>query len=111
MLLKRSLVAVFALSCVVTSAAWAQDVYVNGYTRNDGTYVSGHYRSAPNHTKSDNWTQIGNTNPYTGKAGTQDCGMNCANYGRPSPNFGSYQNNDSLGSSSMAAGGLFGVQQ
>jgi len=46
------------------------DTWVNSYTRRDGTYVSGHYRSDPNSTVTDNWSFKGNTNPYTGKVGT-----------------------------------------
>jgi hypothetical protein len=49
--------------------AFAQ-VYVDGYTRRDGTYVQGHYRSSPNHTVQDNYSHRGNTNPYTGQTGT-----------------------------------------
>jgi hypothetical protein len=48
------------------------DVYVNGHTRSDGTYVSPHYRSSPNGTTYDNWSTRGNTNPYTGERGTRD---------------------------------------
>lgn len=55
----------FALSCEVYAAT-----YVRGYTRRDGTYVSGHYRSTPNYTRLDNYSTKGNYNPYTGKAGT-----------------------------------------
>ena len=44
-------------------------VWVNGYTRSDGTYVKGHYRTAPNSTVNDNFSTQGNYNPYTGKAG------------------------------------------
>lgn len=44
-------------------------VYVNGYTRSNGTYVEGHYRTAPNSTVNDNFSTVGNTNPYTGQAG------------------------------------------
>ena len=55
----------FAFSCEVYA-----DTYVRGYTRRDGTYVSGHYRSTPNHTRLDNYSTRGNYNPYTGKAGT-----------------------------------------
>lgn len=46
------------------------DVWVNGYTRRDGTYVSGHYRSSPNSTRLDNYSSRGNFNPYTGKVGS-----------------------------------------
>jgi hypothetical protein len=55
-----------------TSVADAQGrVRVRGYYRSDGTYVRPHYRSAPNHTRADNWSTRGNYNPYTGRAGTQ----------------------------------------
>jgi len=45
--------------------------YVNGYTKRDGTYVQGHYRSSPNSKRYDNYSSRGNTNPYTGKKGTK----------------------------------------
>lgn len=45
-------------------------VHVNGYTRHNGTYVQPHYRTAPDGTKMNNWSHIGNVNPYTGKVGT-----------------------------------------
>lgn len=47
------------------------EVYVEGYTRSDGTQVSGHYRTAPNATTSDNWSSMGNINPHTGRIGTK----------------------------------------
>ena len=50
-------------------------VYVNGYTRSNGTYVPGHYRSSPNSTQRDNYSAYGNANPYTGKRGTNRCGL------------------------------------
>lgn len=46
-------------------------VHVHGYTRKDGTYVAPHDRTAPNHTKNDNWSTKGNVNPETGKPGTK----------------------------------------
>jgi hypothetical protein len=45
---------------------------VRGYTRKDGTYVQPHRATNPNHTKTDNWSTKGNTNPDTGKLGTVD---------------------------------------
>lgn len=45
-------------------------VYVRPYTRDDGSYVQPHYRSAPNDSTSDNWSTRGNSNPYTGRRGT-----------------------------------------
>jgi Putative peptidoglycan binding domain len=46
------------------------DVRVRGYYKSNGTYVEPHYRSAPNGTKSDNFSTYGNVNPYTGKEST-----------------------------------------
>ena len=46
------------------------DVYVNGYAKRNGTYVQPHYRSSPDNTSTNNYSTYGNTNPYTGRAGT-----------------------------------------
>ncbi len=48
------------------------DVYVHSYVRRDGTYVQGHYRTAPNNTTVDNYSHKGNVNPYTGKRGYKE---------------------------------------
>lgn len=74
--MKSSFIALLATACIVTAAfgkgsSSSGTVHVGGYTRKDGTYVAPHERSAPNNTKSDNWSTKGNVNPYTGKAGTQ----------------------------------------
>lgn len=45
-------------------------VSVRGYYKSNGTYVQPHQRTAPNSTINDNYSTVGNTNPYTGKAGT-----------------------------------------
>jgi hypothetical protein len=45
-------------------------VWVNGYYRHDGTFVPGHYRTAPDGDPSNNWSNSPNVNPYTGKPGT-----------------------------------------
>ncbi len=59
------------LAVVLSSSLLAKDVPVRGYTRKDGTYVAPHVRTAPNSTKSDNYSTKDNINPYTGKAGTK----------------------------------------
>lgn len=51
---------------------FAQDYYVNGYTKKDGTYVQGHYKTTPNSNMFDNFSTKGNINPYTGKSGYVD---------------------------------------
>jgi len=44
--------------------------YVSGYYKSNGTYVQPYYRSDRNSTVTDNYSYYGNTNPYTGKVGT-----------------------------------------
>src|ERR1700741_3131743 len=46
-------------------------VDVRGYLRKDGTYVAPHKRTTPDSSFDDNWTSVGNVNPYTGKGGTK----------------------------------------
>jgi hypothetical protein len=65
------------------------DNYVNGYVRNDGTYVQPHYQKNPNNTKLDNYSTQGNVNPYTGKAGTVDPYKPSNSYGGSNTGYGS----------------------
>lgn len=60
------------MAFAIGSPAFAHggSVYVHGYTRSNGTYVAPHMRSAPDGNPYNNWSTIGNTNPYTGEAGT-----------------------------------------
>lgn len=44
--------------------------YVRGYTKANGTYVSGYYRSDSNNTVRDNYSYRGNYNTYTGETGS-----------------------------------------
>ncbi len=57
---------------VTLSGVVSADVFVNGYTRSDGTYVQPHYRSNPDGNIYNNWSTKGNYNPYTGKLGTRN---------------------------------------
>jgi hypothetical protein len=43
---------------------------VDGYMRNNGTYVAPHQQTNPNNTQLDNYGTRGNQNPYTGQYGT-----------------------------------------
>jgi len=61
-----------ALAALMAAGAVSAQTYVAPHVRKDGTYVQGHYRSAPNSTKLDNYSTKGNTNPYTGRQGTVD---------------------------------------
>lgn len=60
-----------AMAIIVTAAPAFADEYVNGYTRSDGTYVQGHFRSSADGVRDNNYSYQGNTNPYTGKVGQQ----------------------------------------
>ena len=65
-----------ALFVIATASLSFAQTYVNGYTRSDGTYVPGHYRSEANNTTIDNYSTSGNTNPYTGSRGTHNYNYN-----------------------------------
>jgi len=62
-----SLIAFLLVTFVVGTI---QAEWVNGYTKNNGTYVNGYNRSDSNDTVRDNYSYKGNTNPYTGSEGT-----------------------------------------
>jgi hypothetical protein len=42
---------------------------VHGYTTRRGTHVQSYRKTTPDHSRSNNFTSRGNTNPYTGKRG------------------------------------------
>lgn len=54
--MKRTLTVIAAVAAFIIPSAADAAVWVNGYTRSDGTYVSGHYRSEPNGLKYDNYS-------------------------------------------------------
>lgn len=65
-------VAIGLIVLVAAPALAGGPTYTRGYTRSNGTYVAPHYSSAPDSTKTNNWSSKGNINPYTGEAGTKD---------------------------------------
>src|SRR6185437_4599174 len=68
----KALLAGAALALMAFGPALAQsDHYVQGYTKKDGTYVAPHYQTNPNNTRADNYSTVGNVNPYTGQPGTK----------------------------------------
>ena len=89
----KKLLLAFAVFLFVTPAI-AGDVYVDGYFRQDGTYVQPHWRSAPDGNPYNNWSTRGNVNPYTGQRGSVSPyrpseGLRRSPYGRyPSQNCG-----------------------
>lgn len=66
----RKIVAMLIIGAVAVPAS--AQVGVRGHFRSDGTYVQPHVRSAPNNSRTDNWSSQGNYNPYTGRQGTVD---------------------------------------
>lgn len=57
--------------------------YQRGYSRKDGTYVQGHYKTNTNSTNHDNFSTRGNVNSYTGTSGSRarDYSTGAYNYG------------------------------
>jgi hypothetical protein len=62
---------IFIIAFLFTTAFTFAQVAVKGYYRSNGTYVQPYQKTAPNSTRNDNYSTIGNSNPYTGEAGTQ----------------------------------------
>ena len=66
----RMLAAAVAAALLLPIVSFA-DTYVRGYTRKDGTYVAPHYRSTQDNNLYNNYSSEGQTNPYTGKKGSE----------------------------------------
>lgn len=78
-MIKKLFVLVTALTLLIPGLVMA-DVWVNGYTRSNGTYVQGHYRSSPDSNPYNNYSFPGNTNPYTGKVAPGNASSYLNNY-------------------------------
>ncbi len=69
----KKLLAIISLILVLTADGAFAQVHVRGhYNHRTGTYVMPHYRTAPDHTRLNNWSTRGNYNPFTGKRGSAD---------------------------------------
>ncbi len=60
---------ILAAAALILATPAVADTYVNGYYRNDGTYVQPHYRTSPDQNRYNNYSSQGNSNPYTGNQG------------------------------------------
>lgn len=72
--MKIQTIAVALLSIALASPAFARSgstVHVRPHVTKSGSYVAPHVRTAPDHSKYNNWSTKGNVNPYTGKKGTK----------------------------------------
>lgn len=65
--------AVFAAAPTPTEACCKapSPVHVRGHSTKGGSFVQPHVRTGPDSTQRNNWSSKGNTNPYTGKAGSK----------------------------------------
>jgi hypothetical protein len=64
-------IAAFGIGALLATSAFAGDVYVRPHVTQQGTYVQGYMKTAPNETRLDNYSTQGNVNPYTGQAGNK----------------------------------------
>jgi|SRR4051812_2173712 len=76
----RALLLAASVVFFMVSAASA-DEFVNGYFRQNGTYVAPHMRSSPDGNPFNNYSTQGNTNPYTGVPGTHNPYSTTPSYG------------------------------
>lgn len=66
------LIAVILLSMAVVLPVIAKSSHsVRGHVTKGGKYVPPHRATDPDKSKSNNWSQKGNVNPYTGKEGSK----------------------------------------
>jgi hypothetical protein len=81
--------ALFLALTVTASLAFA-DNYVQPHVRQDGTFVQGHYQTAPDRNPYNNYTTQGNSNPYTGQQGTRSPERVQQEYANPYKSGGNY---------------------
>ena len=66
-----------------TNSSYTNTTLVSGYTRTNGTFVSSYRRTRSNDTNIDNFSTIGNSNPFSGQRGSRakDYSTGALNYG------------------------------
>ena len=69
-----------AVVCLSSPIHSAFAGYVHGYTKSNGTYVNGYYRSNPDGNPYNNYSYPGNTNPYTGETAGGNASTYLNNY-------------------------------
>ena len=70
--MKKLIAFTFAVLLLATVAHAKESHRVKPHIRKDGTFVEGHRRTNPDRSKFNNFSTEGNTNPFTGKEGTED---------------------------------------
>ena len=82
---------ILAALLIAISINAGADQSVNGYSRQDGTYVQPYQRSNSNSNRFDNYSSQGNSNPYTGQRGSERNEFsNPPAYNQPNTNGGYY---------------------
>lgn len=72
LIIMKKLLFIFGFMFVTTViSAQTKQIWVNGYYKSDGNYVSGYYKSVPDNTSTNNYSYYNNINPNTGNQGTQ----------------------------------------
>ena len=71
-------------SIVIFAQVNPNSKYQRGYTKKNGTYVQGHYKTQTNKTNHDNYSTTPNTNTYSGSKGykAKDYSPDANNYGK-----------------------------
>jgi len=69
------------ITFAASSAAFAGDTYVRGYTRNDGIYVEPLHQIRPNNSLDDDFSTKDNVNPHTGREGWIDPNRSSLRFG------------------------------
>ncbi len=82
--MKKIFVLAITMVLIAISASAQTPKYQKGYTRKNGTYVTGHYKTTSDRTNHNNYSTKGNVNPTTGKKGSRakDYSPSASNYGR-----------------------------
>lgn len=85
--------AFFFIAFLFAAANSFGQVSVSGYIRSNGTYVQPYQRTAPDVTRNNNYSTVGNVNPYTGTYGTKPAESYYeapTTYSTPTPSYSSY---------------------
>lgn len=83
------------LALLLSVNAFADDEYVKGYMRKNGTYVEGYHRTTEDNSVNNNYSTSGNLNPYSGQSGhekrNEDQGDGSYNSGNGEGSTGSHR--------------------
>lgn len=79
------------IAAILFAGSAGAQVYVKPHVTKDGAYVEGYQRTAPNSTKTDNYSTQGNVNPWTGQSGTVNPYTQPQNSYQQQPSYGQRQ--------------------